>query len=301
MTIHRETVCPLAANDVEDDITLSIKEQLPSTKQEAVAKFNQDVKPHVADLEGVELNVVSTVSAGDKYQEITEIEKMNEEGKVSLPHDGKVWLVDFWATWCPPCQRPMAHNQEMLEKKGDDWKDKIRIIGLSIDQDKAKLKSHVDAKGWGKVEHFWRGGSKASEVYSVRGVPHVMLVDKNGMIVFKGHPANRPNLEDDLEKLAKGETITGEGCAPAGGAASGSDAEAKVPEGMKEDMDAVKINKEIDDFVVVAKEFQKDDKMKELAKGMPRCFCVMVYDQVYSPAHKKTYHKFDNYRVLVGP
>ena len=34
---------------------------------------------------------------------------------------------------------------------------------------------------------------------------------------------------------------------------------------------------------------------------MPRCFCVMVYDQVYVPGLGKTFHKFENYRVLVGP
>ena len=46
---------------------------------------------------------------------------------------GQVILLDFWATWCPPCQKPMAHNQEMLEKRGSDWGDKVRLIGLSID------------------------------------------------------------------------------------------------------------------------------------------------------------------------
>jgi thiol-disulfide isomerase/thioredoxin len=162
---------------------------------------------------------------------------MSEDGKVNLEHDGKVWLLDFWATWCPPCQRPMAHNQEMLEKKGDEWKDKIRIIGLSIDQDKAKLKSHVEAKGWGKVEHFWRSGSDCSKVYSVSGVPHVMLINKEGLIVFKGHPANRPNLEEDLEKLANGGTITGEGCASASSSGDGS-SDAVAPEGMKDDLDS---------------------------------------------------------------
>jgi len=41
-------------------------------------------------------------------------------------------LLDLWATWCPPCQAPMAHNQHMLETR-KDWGDKVRIIGLSID------------------------------------------------------------------------------------------------------------------------------------------------------------------------
>ena len=259
VTIHRETVCPLAANAVEDDISLSIKEQLPSTRQADADKFNEKAKSILEGIEGVELGVVSTVSAGDNYQTITEVEAMDQDGKVELKHDGQVWLLDFWATWCPPCQRPMAHNQEMLTSKGESWKGKIRIIGLSIDQDKAKLKSHVEAKGWGSVEHFWRSGSKCSEVYSVRGVPHVMLIDKEGKIVFKGHPANRPNLEQDLEDLAAGKTISGEGCASADSSADGAAPEVKAPEGMKEDMDAATVNKEIDEFVTVAEGFQKDD------------------------------------------
>lgn len=115
---------------------------------------------------------------------------------VKLEHvKGQVWLVDFWATWCPPCQRPMAHNQEMLEKRGADWGNNLRIIGVSIDQAADAVVKHVDAKGWRKVEHYHRAGSKCSEEYGVRGVPNVMLIDTNGKIVFKGHPASRPNLE----------------------------------------------------------------------------------------------------------
>jgi hypothetical protein len=99
----------------------------------------------------------------------------------------------------------------MLEKRGEDWKGKARIIGLSIDDNMETLKNHVTEKGWGAVEHYLRAGSNASQVYGVDGVPHVMLIDRSGKIVFKGHPAERENLEQDIDDLIEGKTLTGKG------------------------------------------------------------------------------------------
>merc|ERR1712070_1055778 len=120
--------------------------------------------------------------------------------------------------------------------------------------------SHVEAKGWQKVEHYFRGASDASKTYSVNGVPHVMLIDKTGTIVFKGHPANRPNLEEDFDTLRNGGSISGEGCAA-------SEAAAEVV---------------------------------EIAKQCPRAFCVLVCDKQFNPNTGKTLVKYENYRVLVG-
>jgi len=83
------------------------------------------------------------------------VNKVMTEGKTEVKHEeGQVLLLDFWATWCPPCQGPMAHNQEMLTKGGAEWGDKVRFIGLSIDNDAPTVKSHVESKGWDKVEHY---------------------------------------------------------------------------------------------------------------------------------------------------
>jgi len=85
---------------------------------------------------------------------------------------------------------------------------------LSIDKDAATVKNHITAKNWNKPIHYWRSKSDCSEVYSVKGVPHVLIIDTKGKIAFKGHPANRSDLEADFTALLNGETITGEGCAP---------------------------------------------------------------------------------------
>ena len=43
----------------------------------------------------------------------------------------------------------------------------------------------------------------------MQGVPCIMLIDQNGKIVFKGHPTNRANLEQDFDDLLSGKEITG--------------------------------------------------------------------------------------------
>ena len=131
---------------------------------------------------------------------------------VDITHTkGEVILLDFWATWCPPCQKPMAHNQEMLSKR-KDWGSRVRLIGLSIDQSQATVANHVDNRGWTAVEHYHsrNGVSDASKIYGVTGVPRVLLVDTEGTIVFTGHPSSR-KLEEDIDTLLKGDKITGPG------------------------------------------------------------------------------------------
>lgn len=44
----------------------------------------------------------------------------------------------------------------MMVKNKDLWKDKAQIIGISIDSEKQKLKTHVETKKWGDVTHYFR-------------------------------------------------------------------------------------------------------------------------------------------------
>jgi hypothetical protein len=185
----------------------------------------------------------------------------------------------------------------MLAKKKPEWENVVKIVGLSIDRDMATLKSHVETKEWTSVEHYWRNESDCSDVYSVRGVPCVMLINKQGKIVYKGHPAQR-NLEEDLDNLAADKVLEGNGIVNE--KASGAPAEAKKEDDVKEIEDPTSINDEIDSFKAVFDGFKDNKDLCDQAKAMQRAFCVLVFTTKYNPTTKKTMGKYENYRVLVG-
>ena len=161
----------------------------------------------------------------------------------------------------------MAHNQEMLEKRGAEWGDKVRLIGLSIDNDVGTVKNHVKTKGWEKVEHYHvrNGKCTADKDYGVQGVPHVLLVDTHGKIVFMGHPASR-KIEEDIDKLLKDEKLTGEGT-------KGTGADDEEDSGSKK----VATTEEILKFKSDTAEWVT--KVKDKCSSIQRAFLVMTSDQ----------------------
>lgn len=152
----------------------------------------------------------------------------------------------------------------MLEKRGGEWGDRVRLIGLSIDQDFNKLVSHIEDKNWKKVEHYHvrNGKCTADQEYGVQGVPHVLLVDTNGTIVFMGHPSSR-KLEEDIDALLACKTLEGNGTQPAGGSSANDDGKFATDE-------------EVEKFQKGTAEWVEG--MKTTSEGCQRAFLVMTVD-----------------------
>ena len=117
--------------------------------------------------------------------------------KVKLSdYKGKVVLLEFWATWCPPCRASIPG----IEKLHETYKNKgLAVLAVSLDEG-----------GWDTVKSFvqkngitylvLRGNEEVAEKYQVRTIPLILILDKDGKISkrYLGFGS-----EEDLEKDIK--------------------------------------------------------------------------------------------------
>jgi thiol-disulfide isomerase/thioredoxin len=189
------------------------REENPQTNVDAVSPQSTTRKalmhrsPGIA-LIALALCVVSAAAApsiGDKAPPI-KVAKWLTTAPAVLPGDkdaGKhVYLVEFWATWCGPCKLSIPHLAELHRTLG---KDGVTIIGISgeepaiIEKFLGKPKSGKPVDMPYHVAADQAGATNAVWMTEDQGIPHSFVIDKTGVVVWKGHP-----MDPDMERALKG-------------------------------------------------------------------------------------------------
>jgi thiol-disulfide isomerase/thioredoxin len=121
-----------------------------------------------------------------------EVISISDGKKLKLPELKKgATILEFWATWCGPCQEPMAKLQKMWEKH-PEWKDRVAIVTVSIDDAADLPRKHMDKHGWTNSVATWVGEgdwkSAPAKAFRISGVPTCYVFDKDGKVVASGHP-----------------------------------------------------------------------------------------------------------------
>lgn len=110
---------------------------------------------------------------------------------------GKVVLIDFWATWCGPC---VAELPNVLKAYKELHPKGFEIVGISLDSDKAELEAFVKEKGMEWPQYFDGKGwqNEISSKYGINSIPAMWLLNKKGMVVSTNA---RGGLEAQVIKL----------------------------------------------------------------------------------------------------
>lgn len=115
---------------------------------------------------------------------------------------GKVVLLNFWATWCPPCIREMP-SMERLHKQVDAADFKVVAINQMENPDDVFAftgQLAVDPT----FDILFDETSEVSQMYAVRGLPTTYLIDKKGMIRYRavgGREFNHPEVVKIIDQL----------------------------------------------------------------------------------------------------
>ena len=106
---------------------------------------------------------------------------------------GKVVIIDFWATWCRPCQQTIPIFNALYDKYKANG---VLILGIGLDKEES-IRRFTE---YNKIDYpVLIGSQEIAKNYGISAIPHTFIIDKHGKVASH-HIGFLPNLKTLLEK-----------------------------------------------------------------------------------------------------
>ena len=126
------------------------------------------------------------------------LESLDGEQVALSDHLGEVVVVNFWATWCPPCRAEMPGIEQVYQAHQDDG---VVVLAINGQEEPALVKSFIDEKGF-TFPVLLDSGAEALRAYNARSFPMTVIVDRDGVVQYKQvGPITPAQLESLLAPL----------------------------------------------------------------------------------------------------
>ncbi len=167
-------------------LTLWATESHPKYSQaEEMLEGASDVVKNYTPLQNIlsQLQAIESTDAGKKYIDIEGIDfATGEAGKLSQLVDGRVALVDFWASWCRPCRQEISENLVRIYKQYS--KKGLQVVGVDVWDKPEQHKQAVEQLGI-TYPQLIDTTRNATTTYGISGIPQILLIGADGTIIAR--------------------------------------------------------------------------------------------------------------------
>ena len=106
----------------------------------------------------------------------------------NIVDNSRYTLLDFWASWCPPCRQEMPYIKKIYDEYG---KKGLSVVSLSLDSDNSVWREAVASLGmnWMQLCEPSAGSSEVASAYGVETIPMLLIIDSQGKIMARSASA----------------------------------------------------------------------------------------------------------------
>ncbi len=132
---------------------------------------------------GIDVSFVSSPLIGTEAPSL-EMEYLDRPGTLKTDDLlGQVVVINFWASWCPPCRLEHPALVEVSTKYADRG---VRFVGVLHEDEPERGMAFLDELGWGSNYDYVNGdGTGAAIEYGIYGIPETFVIDREGIIAIK--------------------------------------------------------------------------------------------------------------------
>ena len=147
----------------------------------AALKTYIEAEPSTAEAEGARRMIANPRLVGEQFARAFNVKSSAGEELSLEKFKGRVVLLDFWAAWCGPCRVEMPEVKKIWKKYGGD---QFVIVGVNLDSNRAAFEAYMKQEGlaWPQYYDGLGWGNKIARLYGVSGIPHTILIDREGII-----------------------------------------------------------------------------------------------------------------------
>ena len=226
-TNHGTEVDPVTTEATSDWMVVKQNESAeeePSSKPapDIFVGSSNDGKPEVAVGTGQAANVAAMATEGDVFSSHRHVDELFSapdftltrlsDGNATSPlmeQDGRIIVLDFWATWCLPCLKELPKLAELFEQYDPA---EVRFIAVNAEESRETIDAYTERHPL-KIEIASDRNGKAAEAFGIEDLPSLIIIDSDGKVqrLYVGFQEGLlERVKTEIDALLAGETLQGD-------------------------------------------------------------------------------------------